>query len=69
MCASQEGHTETLALLLANNADVQAADQVIIIILLLEFYFIMKIEWIYLCNVRFTRRTHRDTRAASGQQS
>ena len=26
--ASQEGHTETLALLLANNADVNSADKV-----------------------------------------
>ncbi len=33
MCASQEGHTETLALLLANKADVHAATKVIITIL------------------------------------
>jgi hypothetical protein len=32
MFASKKGHTETLALLLANQADVHAADQVIIII-------------------------------------
>ena len=69
MLASREGHTETLALLLANKADVHAADQVIIIILLLEFYFIMEIGWIYLCNMGFTKRTHRDTCTASGQQS
>ena len=56
--ASQEGHTETLALLLANNADVHAANHVIIIILSLEFYFIMEIEWIYLCNIGFTKRTY-----------
>ena len=68
MSASIDGHTETLALLLANKADVQAADQVIIISLLLEFYFIMEIEWIYLCIVGFTKRTYQDTRAASGQQ-
>jgi hypothetical protein len=30
MRASESGHTETLALLLANNADVHAADKVII---------------------------------------
>jgi hypothetical protein len=66
--ASKEGHTETLALLLANKADVHAANQVIIIILLLEFYFIMEIGWIFLCNMGFKRRTHRDARAASGQQ-
>ena len=39
MMASQEGHTETLALLLANKADVHAADQVIIIIE--RFHFIL----------------------------
>jgi len=32
MWASENGHTETLALLLANKADVHMADQVIIII-------------------------------------
>jgi hypothetical protein len=69
MWASQEGHTETLALLLANKADVHAADQVIIIILSLEFYFMMEIGWAYLCSIVITSRTHRDTRAASGKQS
>ena len=68
MWASQEGHTETLALLLANKADVHATDQVIIIILLLELNFLMEIGWSYLCSSGFTKRTHRDTRAASGQQ-
>ena len=68
MRASEHGHTETLALLLANNADVHAANHVIIIILSLEFYFIMEIGWIYLCNMGFKRRTQRDTRADSGQQ-
>jgi hypothetical protein len=32
MVASEDGHAETLALLLANKADLHIADQVIIII-------------------------------------
>jgi hypothetical protein len=68
MLASIEGHTETLALLLANKADVHAADPVIIIILSVEFYSTFELEWNYLCNVSFTKWTHRDTRAASGEQ-
>jgi hypothetical protein len=69
MLASQEGHTKTLALLLANKADVHAADKVIIIISVFEFYFTFEIGRIYLCYVGFTIRTHRYTHAASGQQS
>jgi hypothetical protein len=38
MKASQGGHTETLALLLANKADVHAAKVVIIMISSFEFY-------------------------------
>jgi hypothetical protein len=49
MKASVNGHTETLALLLANGADVHATDQVIIMIQPFEFYFTFKIEWRYLC--------------------
>jgi hypothetical protein len=42
MSASSGGHTETLALLLANNADVHAADQVIIMIQPFEFILLLK---------------------------
>ncbi len=69
MWASENGHTETLALLLANKADVHAADRVIIICDRLNFYFTSEIAWMDLCNGGFTRRTHQNTRAASGQQS
>ena len=39
MVASKGGHTETLALLLTNKADVHAADRVITIIDRLNFLF------------------------------
>jgi hypothetical protein len=44
MGASSGGHTDTLALLLANKADSNAADRVIIIIGSLEFYYTFEIE-------------------------
>ncbi len=44
--ASYGGHTATLALLLANNADVNAADDVVIIIWSFELYFTFEIGWI-----------------------
>ncbi len=69
MVASLYGHTETLALLLTHKADVHAADEVIIIDRSLEFYFTFELEWKYLSDASFTRWSHRDTRAASGQQS
>jgi hypothetical protein len=37
--ASLGGHTETIALLLANKADVHAADQVIVMIQPFEFIY------------------------------
>jgi hypothetical protein len=58
MWASVKGHTETLALLLANKADVHAADQVIIIIWMFRFYFTLKIGRNDLFNFGFTTRTH-----------
>ncbi len=69
MGASRGGHTETLALLLANQADANAADRVIIIICSFEFHFTFEIVWRNLCNLGFKRWSHRETRAASGQQS
>ncbi len=66
MRASLRGHTETLALLLANKADVHAVDQVIIT-LMFQSCFTLKIETIYLCNVGFSKGTHRNTCVASGQ--
>jgi hypothetical protein len=39
MIASRSGHTETLALLLANKADVHTADEVVIIIRSFGFLF------------------------------
>jgi hypothetical protein len=42
MFASSGGHTETLALLLANRADVHATDQVIIMIQPFEFILLLK---------------------------
>ena len=42
MLASLKGHTETLALLLANKADVHAASKVIITILSIEFILLLK---------------------------
>ncbi len=68
MAASDMGHSETLALLLANKADVHAANQVIIT-WLFEYHFSFEIVWIYLCYESFIRWSHWNTRAASGQQS
>jgi ankyrin repeat protein len=42
MLASRQGHTEALALLLANKADVHAADKVIIIICSFGFILFWK---------------------------
>jgi hypothetical protein len=42
MCASNGGHTETLALLLANKADVHVANKVIVIIFTLKFFYTLK---------------------------
>jgi hypothetical protein len=69
MKASQGGHTETLALLLANKADVHASDNVIIIFRSFEIDITCAIARMELRNVCYIWRTHRDTRAASGQQS
>jgi hypothetical protein len=68
MAASEGGHTETLSLLLANKADVHATLAVIIMIPPFEFGFTLEIEWIYLCDEGFREWSHRDTRAAFGQQ-
>jgi hypothetical protein len=67
MEASRGDHTETLALLLANKADADAADRVII--KSIKFYYTFEIVWRNLCNLGFKRWSHRETRAASGQQS
>jgi hypothetical protein len=42
MIASDGGHTETLVLLLANKADVHAADKVIVFDFLLVFSLLLK---------------------------
>jgi hypothetical protein len=69
MGASRGGHTETLALLLANKADANAADEVIGIIGSFEFHFTFDIVRRNLCDWGFKRWSHRDTRSASGQPS
>jgi ABC-type phosphate/phosphonate transport system substrate-binding protein len=69
MFATFGGHTETLAQLLANKADVHAANEVVIAIVSFEIHVTFDIAWNDLRNVGFEFGTHRDTRAASGQQS
>ena len=58
MVASRGGHTETLALLLANKADVHAATKVIILVRSIQVYFTLVIGRNDLCNAGFARRTH-----------
>ncbi len=73
MVSSQNGHTEALALLLANGANVNASMQVIQNYVLLamncteialkmypflEFSLLLKLEWIYFCYVRFAKWAH-----------
>ena len=67
--ASARGLAETLALLLANKADVHASDHVIIIFRSFEIDVTCEIAWMELRNVCYARRTHRDTRAAFVPQS
>jgi hypothetical protein len=73
MCASQNGHTAALALLLDNGANVNAAEQAIqnnflkamnLTTIPLKIYpFValtlhLKLGWLYFCYVRFTRWAH-----------
>ena len=73
MAASENGHTEALALLLANGANVNAAEQAIyfnflkamnLTELLLKIYLfvllslLLNLGWGYFCYARFTIRAH-----------
>jgi hypothetical protein len=68
MAASENGHTEALALLLANRANVNAAMQVIQNLCtfslnltemplkmypFLDLSLLLKLEWVYFCYARF----------------
>jgi hypothetical protein len=73
MWASQNGHTEALALLLANGANVNATEQALQNIFLkamnstelpLKIYpfvllvLLLNLGWVYFCYARFRRGVH-----------